>query len=282
MAENDEPSGQTALLRVLDGMLRPLVRVLIARGITLPVLYRLLKATYVAVARQDFRIDGVDPTDSRISVLTGVHRRDVRTIRAAGGDLEAVEMKRTTLLATVVGRWLAGPETLDQAGQPLALPRTAQEGPSFEALVAGINNDVRPRTVLDELLRQDLVRDDPETGLLSLHPDAVVGAEDLDQKILFFAANVGDHLGAAAQNLLEPERTTLERAVFYNRLRPASVEEVEALARELGQSALLRLNREARQRQDRDSDAPEATHRFRFGIYFYREDRGRDDKDDNA
>ncbi|MEM6421722.1 MAG: DUF6502 family protein, partial [Pseudomonadota bacterium] len=86
MTGDNGNSAGDAMMRVLSGMLRPLVRILIARGVTLPALIRLLKSVYVGVAEEDFRIDGKPVTDSRVSVITGVHRRDVRAIRSGEGE----------------------------------------------------------------------------------------------------------------------------------------------------------------------------------------------------
>ena len=272
MADED-PTGRAPLLRAIGGLLRPFVRILIARGITLPALVRMLKAAYVESARRDFRIEGREPTDSRVSLLTGVHRRDVRAIRGGRAPGPAGP---TTLLATVVGRWLAGPETTDAMGRPLPLPRTAREGPSFEALVASVNTDMRARTVLDELLRQGLVAE--EGGDLVLAGDAVLGPDDLDQQVLFFARNLGDHLAAAAENLLGEEPAHPERAVFYNRLTAEDVAALVERSRALGQAALLEINREARARQAVSAERAGGTHRFRFGLYVY----ARDETDDEG
>ncbi len=270
----DEPTdlGSNAFLRVLRGLLRPLVRTLIARGVTLPSVYRLLKQVYVEVAESDFRLDDEPPTDSRVSLLTGVHRRDVRAIRTAENDPDAPLRQRTTLLATVVGSWLANPETRDADGSPRPLPRASDDGPGFEGLVRAINRDVRPRTLLDELMRQGLVRE-REDGLLELLPDAFLGPAEDEQKMMFFAANVGDHLAAAAENMLADQPPFLERAVFYNRLRAGSVDEVEAAARALSQDMLVEVNRRALALQSEDKDTAEGSHRFRFGVYFYRENK---------
>lgn len=247
-------------------MLRPLVRLLIAQGITLPMFVRMLKVAYVETARRDFPIGDTPPTDSRVSVLTGVHRRDVRAIREAGDP--AGTTRPTTLLATVVGRWLAGPDTVDDSGRPLPLPRVGREGPSFERLVAAVNTDVRARTVLDELMRQGLVTEAGD-GLLTLARDAALGPDDAEQKVLFFARNLGDHLAAAAENLLEEEHPHLERAVFYNHLTERDVAELSDRSRGLVQELLVEINRDARARQSEAAERGEGTHRFRLGAYFY-------------
>ena len=254
-------------LRVLRGILRPLVRALIARGMTAPAFYQLTKQVYVEVADAEFGLDGDRPTDSRISVLTGVHRRDVKALRSAGdGADEAVEVK-VSLIASVLGRWLASAETTEAEGSPRVLPRTGDG--SFDELVASVNKDVRPRTILDEMIRQNLVVVDG-AGQVHLRAEAFVGPGDIDQKVYFFGENVGDHIAAATDNLLSDDPKFLERAVFYNRLAPESVDAIEARARAAGQSMLEELNRVAHEHQSADVAAGRGHERFRFGIFFYR------------
>ncbi|MEM7745841.1 MAG: DUF6502 family protein [Pseudomonadota bacterium] len=277
MSGNGIETPATIFGRVIRGLLRPLVRALIAQGVTAPALYRIIKEVYVDVAEQDFSLDDGRQTDSRISMLTGVHRRDVRSFRSEDrGEAEATEEKVTTL-ATVIGRWLASPDTRDADGRPLPLPRSAESGPTFDSLVQSASTDIRPRTVLDELERQKLV--EVREGMVYLHADPFLGPSDPDQKIHFFAENVGDHIAAAVDNLLADDSVYMERAVFYNRLTSDSIEEIEREARRLGGAALTDLNEMAHVRQTEDLDAPGGTRRFRFGVFFYTEDEGPAAKD---
>lgn len=278
MQETSFDSGADALSRALRGVLRPLVRAMIARGVTAPAVYRLLKEVFVEVADSDFRITGARPTDSRISVLTGVHRKDIRALRTAVDD-QAIKAgagaKRVTAMANVVGRWLADPELQDAEGRPQPLPRQASgEAPSFDRLVAAVSTDIRPRTVLDELLRQNLVQLDAAGEQVTLCAEAVLGAGDADQQLHFFARNIGDHISAATTNLLADEAPFLERAVFYNHLSAASVDAVEAEARAEAGRLLAELNRLAYSFQTADRGKADAGQRFRFGVYFYRENEG--------
>ncbi|MEM1047407.1 MAG: DUF6502 family protein [Pseudomonadota bacterium] len=272
MAEQDFDAATKAFSKAIQGLLRPQIRAMIAQGITAPALYRMIKQIYVDVADEEFRLDDQRSTDSRISMLTGVHRRDVRAMRNADrSDREAAEQKVTTI-ASVLGHWLADPDLIDADGRPVPLPRSDKTGPSFESLVQMVSRDIRPRTVLDELVRQKLVALDEETGMVRVRSDAFIGPGDQDQKVFFFAENVGDHISAAVDNLLADDPRFMERAVFYNRLRSASVDEIEAIARELGTDVLVRLNRLANERQASDKEDPDGTERFRFGVFFYRED----------
>ncbi|KIT14993.1 DUF6502 family protein [Jannaschia aquimarina] len=248
--------------RALRGVLRPLVRLLISRGVTAPRFYRLLKSVYVDVAQASFRIDGKPPTDSRITLLTGVHRRDVRAILSAGPDGWEVARARSAALATVVSRWR-------EIGTPLSRAQ-------FDDLVEGFSRDIRPRTVLDELLRQGLVerRDD----LLHLSPEAVVGPRSDDDRLAFFATNLGDHLAAASQNLEAETPPFLERAVFYNHLTPDAVDRLERHARVELQSLLEDLDARSRQEQRDGAGDPAATERYRLGVYFFREPKADDEE----
>ncbi|MEM1343449.1 MAG: DUF6502 family protein [Pseudomonadota bacterium] len=275
MAELDRDTPSSTFARVLKGLLRPLVKAMIAHGLTLPAVYRMLKQLYVEVAETEFGLEGRKPTDSRIHVLTGVHRKDIRAIREAGYEDASVLRTRVAAISGVVGQWLGDPATTDAQGNPLPLPRTAESGPSFETLAASVSRDARPRTLLDELLRQGLVSVDLATDTVTLDARAVVGPSELNQKVHFFVQNVGDHITAATENLIaEDTPPFLERAVFYNYLRPESVDTLEESARSLGNDVLTRLNRDALALQRADEDDGAARERFRFGVFFYRASEG--------
>ncbi|SFJ39469.1 DUF6502 family protein [Jannaschia pohangensis] len=269
------------MLRILRGLLRPLVRTLIARGVTAPTFYRLLKSVYVEVAREAFRLDDAPPTDSRVSLLTGVHRRDIRTILAEGDTAWEAARSRSATLATVLARW----QTLDgfsDNGVARPLPRTGAPGADFESLVTTVSTDIRPRTILDELLNQGLVAETSDSRIAPTGPP-VVGPGSDDHKLVFFAANVGDHLAAASENLLTETPPFFERAVFYNRLTPNAIEQIEARARILSQAMLEEINATSAAHQTAERLAKDNTGRYRLGVYFYREDSAapQDDKDES-
>ena len=67
--------------RALVKALRPLVRIMLHFDITYPRLIGLLKALYVDIAEQELGTEK-RVSDSRITLLTGVHRKDVARLRA--------------------------------------------------------------------------------------------------------------------------------------------------------------------------------------------------------
>lgn len=263
-------SSDSRTLVAFKRLMRPLVRLLIMRGIQLPTIIAALKQIYVDVASTDFRIDDRSPTDSRVSVLTGVHRRDVSSIRRDGKP--GSKPSAMSLPATVIGRWLGDPDYAGSDGEPNPLPWSGKEGrPSFENLVRSSSKDIHPRTILDELIDQDLVDWDEAQDTVTLTTKAFVPVFDDDAMMDFFEMNLHDHIAAATSNVIgnEERGTFLERAVYYNRLSKKSVDDLEALAREQAERTLGKLNVEALRHQKDDKKQDHPSQRFRFGVFFY-------------
>lgn len=267
------PQPPQALTAGLRRLLRPLVRLMVARGITYPYLADLLKGLFVEVADADFRIDGRPPTDSRVSLLSGVHRKDVSRLRAL--DPSRTLPAPVPLTAQVFARWVGDAAWRNRRGQPLPLPRLASDGGerSFEALVAGISTDIRPRVLLDEWLDRGLVVLDDQDRVC-LQPQALVPSADEHEKLHYFIHQLHDHAAAATHNLLGGE-PYFDRCVHADGLTTADVAVLRDLARAQGMQALLVLNDEVQRLQAAhrpdDPDHPPAQERFTLGVYFFSE-----------
>ncbi|MEE7450555.1 hypothetical protein MRF4_23620 [Methylobacterium radiotolerans] len=265
----DTPREGAGLHATLARLLRPLVRLLVARGITFPALTDLLRELYVNVAEYDFALTGKEQTDSRVSLLTGIHRKEVRRLRGAGAPVSAVPavVSRTS---RIIARWIADPAFTDARGQPLKLPRTAEGGaPSFESLVAGVTRDLRPRAVLDEWLDRGLAFTDPQDRIVLAEAAYVPRGDGAEgPQLYYFGRNLHDHIAAAVANILGDAPRFLERAVHYDGLSEDLAIRLEARAREIAMEALQQANREAHAACETD---PGGTHRWNFGLYVYTE-----------
>jgi hypothetical protein len=270
---SSQPIAAANLHAPLARLLRPLVRLCIRGGMTFPALAQLLRELYVNVAEHDFALEGKEQTDSRVSLLTGIHRKEVARLRGAGTPVHEapVTLSRTS---AIIARWLAAPEFTDAKGEPLSLPRTAEAGaPSFEMLVESITKDVRPRAVLDEWLDRGLatINDDGEIALMDA---AFVPRGDDGGKWHYLGRNLHDHVAAAAANVSSAAPPFLERAVHYDGLSPALAKRLEERSRKLAMEALKTANREANRALAKDEGG---NSRWNFGVYIYCE--GLDDED---
>ncbi len=256
----------TALLRALRSLLRPLVRFLVARQVPYPFLANLLKGVYVEIAERDFALAGKRLTDSRISLLTGVYRRDVKRLRSELREGNVIP-PTVSLGAEVVARWNGLPEFTDAEGRPNPLPVHATDAPSFETLVATVSTDIRARSVLDEWLRLGVVHFDG-SGRVVLDAGVFVPQKGMEEKLYYFGRNLRDHIAAAAHNVEGEGPPFAERSVYYGRLSAASVEEISKFAAEQGMTALQAVNRLAIHLQERDAQVGDASRRMTFGVYF--------------
>ncbi len=258
-----------ALSQALRRVLRPLVHLLLASGVTYPYLTRLLKEIFVEVANRDFQVEGKAQTDSRLSLLTGIHRKDIKRLRERQ-EACAETKQKMSLGAQIVSRWLGHRRYQTVEGQPLPLPRHFSEGGelSFEGLVAAVNKDIRSRAILDEWLRRGTATLDEEDRVC-LNVEAFIPAEDYDEKAYFLGEAIHDHLAAAGHNLLREGPPFLDRSVYFDGLSRGSVAELQRLADRLGMKTLRSINSKANDLQAADSEGADNNRRIRFGIYFY-------------
>lgn len=257
------------VLAAVGHILRPLVRLMLSHGITFTVFSDVLRSIYVKVANEEFTLADKPQTDSRVSLLTGIHRREVNRLRSE--PVKDITLpQHASMSALLLATWSGHPEYVDEQGVPVPLPRLASKGGerSFESLVQSISKDFRARVVLDEWLRQGIVRVDEE-DYVYLSPEAFAHPQDMEEKVFYFGQNIHDHLAATAHNLAGATPPFLERCVFYDKLSAESANELAAYSRTVGMRALHAVNRRAAELQKRDHAAANAVYRTNFGIYQY-------------
>ncbi len=271
-----------ALERAVVALMRPLVRLVLKRGMAFGQFAELVKRAYVEAAEEDFAVPGRKLTISRVAVLTGLTRKEAsRLMQEEPAVSESQARRRVNRAARVVSAWAVDPAFQDAQGVPLELPFDSggSDEPSFSRLVAHHGADVPPRAVLDELMRVGAVgrRDD---GRIHLVERAYIPAGDEAAKLDILGTDVADLIAAIEHNL-EPEVAVryFQRKVAYDNLPADYLPELRALLAERGQALLETLN-EDMARHDRDlgavtSDAPRR--RAMVGIYYFE-----DENDDEA
>lgn len=246
-------------------MLAPLVQALIAQGVSYPQFSRTMKQVFLEVARTELRSRNQRETDSAVSILSGVHRKDVRALSGAAPEHMQPGL---TLVSQIFTRWVTEPAYRDKRNRPRVLPRTGPKG-SFESLATSVSTDVHPRTALEELVRLGVVTVTAER--VHLNTSAFVPTRGFAETAALFSRNVADHIAAGAHNL---ERVTsgdkfLEQSVFAESLSAESAQQLAEVARALWADAFQKMVGRAQQKVDRDKGKPQSDRRIRFGVYFY-------------
>ncbi len=260
------------LVAAIRKILRPIVRLLLSYQITYPYLVNLLKSLYVEVAEAEFGVDDKRQTDSRITLLTGVHRKDVKRLRSeASADINTP--KNISIGAQLIAYWLGSEEFWDKDGQPMALPLRSASKPSkertFDDLVEFVcKQDIRPRVILDEWLNLGIATQDAQ-GCVLLNTGAFTPDKGFDEKAFYFGKNIHDHISASAHNLLGNTPSYFDRSVYYDKLSKESIAKLAELANDSGMQALTKINKAALALQQKDQDKDDRNYRMNFGIFNY-------------
>jgi hypothetical protein len=271
--DKDSADIQTAFARALRRVLLPLVRLMLTRGLHYPAAAEMLKGLYVEVADREFSLDAKRQTDSRVSLLSGVHRKDVKRLRHALPEERAAIPPDVSLGSQIVAAWNANPAFVDEEGVPKPLARFAQDGgeQSFEALVKGISTDIHPRALLDEWMRRGIATIN-EQNQVCLQAEAFIPEEGYAEKMFYFGHDLHDHAAATAHNVTGGQPPMLERCVHYDGLDPTAVEKISEAAVKLGMRALRGVNTRAAEALAAARDTqPSRPTRMTFGVYFYQE-----------
>lgn len=266
-----DPAADRATL-VLDAVLRlfkPAARLLLQNGVSYGAFAAALKRVFLAAAQDELKARGMAQTDSAITLLSGVHRRDVRTLlRGAPVPEGGTGRAAMSMACEVALRWLSGKPWLDAQQRPRALPRGSGED-SFDALVASVSSDIRPRAVLDELKRLGVAEEAGDSVRLLV--SNFIPKQGFQEMSWLYADNLHDHVATASRNL-NGDTDLLEQSVHVDQITGASADELHRAALAAWKQVFRDYFRLAEQRFDHDAaqvPAEQRDHRARFGVYFF-------------
>lgn len=272
MSTDTPPTEHDALLAALAGVLGPLARLAVARGLTHQALDELLKQALVDAGRDAHPGLLAHRRVSRISTATGINRREVTRLTRPSAPKP---VPRRSHASEVYTHWLTHDAYRVAPGQPRPLPRQGP-APSFDTLARTVTNDVHPRSLLDELIRLGLARLDTDTDTVVALGDAFVPRGDAARMMRILGSNIGDHFSAAAANVLGDGRQHFDQALFANELSDESMEalkpEIVAAWRALMDRIVPVIERLIAE-DDRHTDRPRRQ-RLRIGLYTFNEPVG--------
>lgn len=264
--------------QAVAAVLQPLARLMIDHGVQHGQAAEMIKAVLVQESVARYGLGGRDVSDTRVALLTGVHRKDVKRLRAAP-QTDKKAKQGSTLPAAVIARWISEPRFLNLDQSPRMLAKSPKAGtlgePDFPTLVAEVSRDVSARAVLDELLRLGAVEMRPQ-GQVALLDQSFVPQGSPTEQLAFLGDSVGDHLSAAVHNL-KPKRSAaamLDQSAFSQELSAEQVAALHQHARQMWTTVLQKFLSSATIAEQRSQNAADHSHRVRFGVYFYEQDQG--------
>jgi len=272
----EDGGARSELIRAVHSILRPIVRQLIAHGLTFPAFNRLAKEVYIEVGTKHFALPFKKQTDSRVALVTGITRKEIGQIRRgqAQPPIEAARLDYG-LATRVVGRWVSDTKYVDAGGEPRLLSyEEGGDGSSFPALVAEIGGDIPPRAVLDELIRVGAVELAPG-GNVRLLSRAYIPVTGTEEKLAILGTDAAELISAITHNIDQPEEDAfLQRKVYYDNIGAEALPELRERVRNAGGSFVQGMNRVlASYDRDRNPEAPGGTRkRAVLGVYYLDED----------
>ncbi|MGK9155824.1 DUF6502 family protein [Acinetobacter radioresistens] len=259
---------ETTLDHTLN-IMQELVQWLVKSGIGYTEFTSALKNLFYNEALLELERINQKKTDSSISLLSGLNRRDVSSLRQESGQHKILSITDCSIPisvpARVIGLWIS-------RGLPHRLPITGEEG-SFESLVRQISIEKHPHSILLELVRIGLVVE--ETPFVILQNSTFTPNPKMDETKQLFAANISDHLAAGIHNITQGDDAFLEQAIFADELTQNSIEKLKVLSTQLWDNMSRELLASAIECCERDKGKEHATKRFRLGVFYY------EDEDDN-
>jgi hypothetical protein len=264
------------MLDACRAMLGPIVRLLLKNGVTWKEFADLSKSVFVDVAGQDYGIGGRPTNASRVSILTGLTRREVKRQRDLLDAGAAPAPTKTGNAMRLLSGWFQDPAFSDD-GAPRILARDG-EGVTFHELHKRYGGDIPAVALLKELLKTGAVE---ETGGGVRAVSRYYMPDPLDPESVLRTGEVVADLGrTVAWNLTrEPEEPTrFEGRATEPRVPSEHLPAFRDFLEQEGQAFLERTDRWLHEHQcDTERSTNQRTTRMGVGVYMVAGSGGRND-----
>lgn len=270
---------QRRILGAFLVVLRPIARILLRFGIGFREFSEIAKTAFVDVASSDYGLRGRPTNISRVAVMTGLTRKEVKRLRdkiESGEDRLAV---KTTPLCEILHKWHAEDDYLDRLGRPAKLP-FAGDSPSFAELVRKFGGDIPPGAMRTELKRVGAIQEEKD-GTLRVIRRSVTPAGKHDNLIAALAHSAYPLLTTIAHNINTEDQnerwaqfTTFTQSVKTSDIRRVRRISFDRLVEVSESFDDLFIAYESLHEADTDE---EHRNRIAVGVFYFEDTSGADD-----
>ncbi len=211
-------------------VLKPIARILLRFGIGFREFAEVAKTAFVDVASSDYGLRGRPTNISRVAVMTGLTRKEVRRIRDKLESGDEVLAVKTTPLWDVLHHWYSDAEFTNKAGEPRNLEFAGEVG-SFSRLVKKYGGDIPPGAMRTELKRVGALKENKD-GSLTVLKRAFRAEEDHDSLIASLIHGVYPLISTVNHNSNSARdgETWKQRIAFTQTVRKSDVPRLKRIA----------------------------------------------------
>ena len=263
------------------------MRLLLRNGVAYADFSDVARRVFVEVASEDFGLPGRKQSVSRVSVLTGVNRKEVKRLLNEPEEKVAAT-KDNNRAARVVSGWMRDTDFNNSKGKPRTLTWGDNHSDvSFEELVKRYSGDMTARSILDELVRVGAVSIDKNKTRVKLLANGYVPAGSNEELLRLSGDSINDLLSTIDHNFkVDKETTRLQLRVAYDDIPDTGVESFRKLSNEKSLELLNYLDKFLATQDRSVNPAVQGEGRYRtgLGIYYFEEplDQDGSPKDDKA
>lgn len=231
---------QAAVLNSLQGVLLPIVKLMLRCGLGCPEFVAVAKTVFVQAASDDYGLRGRPTNVSRVAAMTGLSRKEVSRIRSEQQSDRWTPDMEVTPANTVLHYWHFDPSFCVEPGQPRALPLHGTNG--FAALVKKYAGDIPAGAIRKALIRAGTVVEDSDGKLVVkeryFYPAAF--NEDFIRNAAFALRSLGEtlvHNASLAGDRASPgaiRHGRFERFAWTDRLSEEAIVQFKQWARREG------------------------------------------------
>jgi hypothetical protein len=256
------------ILDALGRLLEPIVLLLLKSGITWREFADLAKVKFVQVATNEFGIRRRPTNASRVAILTGIDRRDVRKLRTVSSDQAVFTPGFMSKPTQVLEGWFHDPDFRAASGAPREL-QVSEGDDSFAALVRRYVPGIPHVAMIKELRAVGAIEELPDGRLRALKRN-YIPRELADNQIRLWGSVLEDVGTTLEHNVMRKpsERPRFERRALSLTVERKALPEFEAFLASEGQAFLERIDDWlAAHRADSSGEDTPPTLRLGVGVY---------------
>lgn len=264
---------KTVALKACRHFMIPIARFLLNVGVGYKEFAEISKLAFVQVASDEFGIRGRKTNMSRVSVMTGLNRKEIKKLRERLENEDWALNPELSKPVAVLMKWFTDPAYLGAGGAPVWLPfEDSGRRRSFTGLVKEVGGDVPPGAMLRELQRAGCIKEAKPGTWKAVKRQYSPGGVDLFQ-VQRFGECLHDLAETMGTNYLErtnPSERLFEFRAWSDTVDPSAVKSLRKLVADGGAEYLEAVDDWLAQYQ---ADGPEQHDkditRCGVGVYYF-------------